>query len=391
MTRDFQTRCIWILFSLAVAAVPDASGTTSQGGVGLVYVNAAKTLPKGYMTFFSGVRYYGKVANFGLSEVAYTFWDVQGHVSLNYAVSRNVEFALSPILYQDTQGQGGNILHGKANFPDDLFLSVKAGSYSALESPFMFGGMATLRIPTADGHNVIYEPYSAGSVEVWLTALGSYYRNLAFPDMGWSIHANLGYLNHNDVSKKLARSDQAPRPNQMSSELLVGAGFLYPAGTFDFSAEINARYFLTRPPSTAFSREYVSYLTLGVYYRPYRWLTVQASLDKSLVVDRDNTEYTYLPERVPDFPNYPGWRAGLGATLAVLPFSLYQSDEADIRQKARDRQDILEKMIENQSDMQSAEQELSRIQAERKKVEEELERLRKLLESEQDKKDGGQP
>jgi hypothetical protein len=171
----------------------------------------------------------------------------------------------------------------------------------------------------------------------------------------------------------------------MSSEILAGWGFLYPAGTFDFSAEITARHFLVKPPVTAYSREYMSYLTLGVTYKLYRWCTLEMAFDKSLFTGSDQTVYRDIPVGGPGFPNYPSWRGVLGVKLAVLPFSLYASDQSDLKQKAKDRQVILEKMIEDQTDMQSAEQELTRIQAERKKVEEELERLRKLLESEKQK------
>jgi hypothetical protein len=387
MKRPLNHTIKWfarILSFSAVAALPLQS-TPARGGRGLVYVHSATVLPKGYLEFHSGIRYFGKIADFGSAGRAYTLWDIQNDFSFNYSVSNNVELALSPILYQDINRSGGNVWKGQANMPDDLFLSVKIGSYSGLESPFVFGGLISLRLPTAAVHNVIYEPYSAGTVELGMTALATYHRNPAFPDMGWSANVNLGYLNHNDVGKSLSKIKNAPTPKSMSSEILAGWGFLYPAGAFDFSAEITARQFLVSPPKTAYSREYISYLTLGVYYRLYRWCTLEMAFDKSLFTGEDKTDYRYIPQIGPSFPNYPSWRGVIGVKLAILPFSLYSSEQADLKQKAKDRQAILEKMIEDQTDMQSAEQELTRIQAERKKVEEELERLRKLLESEKQK------
>jgi hypothetical protein len=383
--HDKKIAVFLIVFLFSFSMVMDVSGTTNLGGKGLIYVHSATTLPKGYLELYAGTRYFGKIASFAMTNRAYTFWDVQSVISLNYGAGKHIEIAVSPILYQDINRLGGNFWKGKANFPDDMFISAKVGSFAGLESPFTFGGMLSLRFPTAKNHNIIYEPYSAGSVELGITALASYYRNVMFPDMGWSIHYNLGYLNHDDVGKSLSQEKNAPTPQSMSSEILAGCGFLYPAESFDFSAEITARHFLMRPPGTAYSMEYVSYLTLGVYYRLYRWLSLEMAVDKSLIVGEDLTDYRYLTPKIPHFPNYPSWRGVLGVKLTILPTSLYASEASDLKQKAKDRQTILEKMINDQTNMESAEQELTRIQAERKKVEEELERLRKLLEEEKQK------
>jgi hypothetical protein len=371
-----------MLFLCIVGIATDVSSTTNLGGVGLIYVHSATTLPKGYLEFYTGTRYFGKIASFRRENSAYTLWDVQSFFSLNYGAGKHVEVALSPILYQDINGSGGNFWKGSANFPDDIFVSIKAGSFTGLESPFTFGGLLNLRLPVAKKHNIIYEPYSAGTVEFGITALASYYRNITFPETGWSIHANLGYLNHNDVGKNLSDVKGSPTPQSMSSEVLAGCGLLYPAGTFDFSVEITARDFHVPPPVSAYSMEYVSYLTFGIYYKPYRWLSFEMALDKSLLVGEDLTDYRYLTSKIPDFPNYPGWRGVLGVKVVILPASLRTTDTSDLKQKTKDRQVILEKMIDNQTDMESAERELTRIQSERKKVEEELERLRKMLEEE---------
>jgi len=360
--------------------------TTSLGGPGLIYTQSAKVLPKGYLEWFAGTRYFGKIASFKTNQRAFTLWDVQGLFSLNYGLNPHLTIGLSPILYQDINREGGNFWQGKANLPDDIFVSVKFGSFSALENPFAFGGLMTVRIPTANKHNIIYEPYSSGSIEVGITGLASYYSKPAMPDMGWSAHLNVGYLNHNDVGRSLSNSPLDAAAQSMSSEILFSQGFLYPMDTFSFSAEITARYFLVRPPFSAYSREYVSYLTFGVYYNPYRWLTLEMGVDLRLASGQDLTSYQYIPSPpTEDFPNYPTWRGLLGMKLGILPFSLFQSEDAQLRQKAKDRKAILEKMMDQQSSTENAEQELSRIQAERKKVEDELERLRKLLEAEKQK------
>ncbi len=360
--------------------------TPSTGGIGLMHVHAARSLPKGHLQFYSGTKYYGKVAGSGTNN-AYSLWNVQFFTSLNWGAGQHFEVAVSPIIYQETNTQEGNVMDGQANVIDDIFISAKIASFNSLESPFFFGGILYTRIPAGKAHNIIYENYSAGNLEVGLTGLVSYYSNLTFPDEGWSAHLNLGYLNHNDVGTKLTNNPDDPKPTAMSSELLFGIGGLYPAGTFDFSGEITARYFLVQPPVTAYSREYVSYLTLGVYYKPYPWLIFDFGMDIQLIAEDDLSEYetTSLPEPPEDFPNYPSWKGKLGVKLAILPASLYSTPEKNaIRQKSLQRKQVLERMIDEQDDTESAEGELERIKSERQKLESELERIRKLIEEEKE-------
>ena len=362
-------------------------GVPFQGGKGLIYLHSADVLNKGYLDVSTGIRYFGKIASFGGSQKAYTLWNVKGFMSFNYGLSEHVEMAFSPVVYQDTNKGNSGIDKESVNFPDDIYLGVKFGSFHELESPYVFGGRVLLRIPTAGVHNIIYEEYSAGALEVSVSGLFSYYSNVPFPDAGWSLHANLGYLNHNDVGQELTDLD-TDSPRNMSSELLFGIGALFPAGQFDFSVELNANTFLVKPPASAYSREYASYLTGGVYYKPYPWLTFQMGFDLRLKSDDDLTEYrgggvTHLnPPPTSDFPNYPAWRGVMGVKMALLPKSLRTSDEQDLRRKTRDRRTILEQMMEDQKDTEEAEEELSRIKNERQRVEQELERLRKMLEEE---------
>lgn len=370
---------IFLIVSLPVWATP------IQGGLGLINVHSARVMPKGYITFYGGTKYYGKVANFGGNAKAYTLWNVQGFTSINWGVSDHLEIGVTPILYQDTNSDGGNVLDGQANCPDDLYLSFKFGSYSQLESPYIFGGLVYSKIPLAEQNNIIYENYSAGSVEFGITGLFTYLSNITFPDEGWKLHMNLGYLNHNDVGKELTDNPADLTADAMSSELLFGSGLIFPAGTFDFTGELTARYFITRPPVTAYSREYVSYITGGVIYKPYLWCTLYTGLDVRLFSGEDLSDYstTSLKDPPTNFPNYPTWRAMLGVKLAVLPTSLYSSTEKEtMRKKALERKQIMQQMLNNEQDVDNAEDELNRIKSERAKLEDELKRLRDLLDKE---------
>ena len=378
-----------ILFIIIILLMGNLHGTPQQGGRGLIYLHSALLIPKGHIQFYGGLRYFGKVAQFGPNERAYTLWHVQGFTTFNIGLSSHFELAVSPIIFQDTN-RGDGWSKEAVNFPDDILVSVKMGSMRAMESPFVFGGILYGRIPTARTHNIIYEPYSAGSLELGITGLVSYFHNPSFPDADWSLHGNIGYLNHNDVGQEIT-DDPAHLPTEMSNELLIGLGFRYPAGTFDFSAEINSRFFLQRPPVSAYSMEDVTYLTAGIYYKPYRWITFEMGIDVRLTPDEDLTDYdvTPVPKPAEDFPNYPSWRSVLGVKLAILPMDLYSSsDEELLRQRVDDRKEVLERMMQGEQKTENAEDELTRIRAERERIEEELKRLRKLLEAEKKKKEG---
>jgi hypothetical protein len=381
-----------ISFTILMLTAACLTAVPFQGGQGLIYLHSAHVLKKGYLDVSGNTRYFGKIASFGGDKKAYTLWVVKGTLAINYGLSERVELFFEPVFYQDTNRFGKKGLAKKGiNMPDDLFLGVKFGSFQKLESPAVFGGRLMLRIPTAEVHNVIYEEYSAGSLEIHLQGLFSYFSNLTFPDAGWSLHANIGYINHNDVGQNLTESENDATPQAMSAELTAGVGVRFPAGQFDFSLELNNNTFLTRPPITAYSREYSTYLTGGVYYNPRPWLTFQMGLDLCLISDRDLSVYRYSPQSTlappptEDFPNYPSWRGILGFKMALLPKSIRTTDEEELRRQSRDRRAILEKMMNEQQDTQNAEEELERIKNERQRVEQELERLRRLLEAEKKK------
>ena len=86
MRRGFA---IIMILSLGVAT--HLCGTTGLGGKGLIYVQSARILPKKYLEFYGGLRFYGKIASFGKSAKAYTLWNVQGFTSFNYSASSHLE------------------------------------------------------------------------------------------------------------------------------------------------------------------------------------------------------------------------------------------------------------------------------------------------------------
>jgi hypothetical protein len=351
---------------------------------GPLNVRSAWTLQPGYLTLYSHTRFFGKVATKqgSAGTNAVTIWDVQGGLSLNYGISKHFEASVAPILYQDTNsgGKGYNLI-------DDLFLFLKIGSFGNKGSALSYGVHLGTRFPTAKEANVIFEPYSADKTSFGVTALCSYARDPLYPEDGFSMHFNLGYWNHNDVGAKLSTKDDVVdtvRVLSMTQELTYGAAAIIPFEKFDFRFELYGRTFLQKPPVTAYSRESVAYISPGVSYKPYRWMTLDLNADMRVTNASDETDYSRPGVRqISGLPNYADWRITLGAKLAVLPTSLYAISERDIlMKKAESRRELFEQIIKEQRETESAEDELERIKEERRKAERELERLRRILEGE---------
>ena len=348
-----------------------------NGGYGLNHVRSAWSLKPGYLTLTTKTHFFGKVSS-ELQKSAVTYWVVQGAFSLNYGVNDHLELALTPIVYQDNhKGQKGY------NLPDDLYLSVKLGSYDISGSSIKYGLMMQTRFPTAEHHNVLFEPYSANSISWGFEGMATYSKDPLYPEDNMNIHFNLGYTNFNDVGEKLSSNDQVDTVSvrAMSQELRFGLGIEIPTSEFDFSVELFGNTFLQKPPKeTAFSRENYLYLTPGIKFRAYRWLSLNFSTDLRLSSNNDETEYVF-DTKIAGMPNYPSWRVNLGASMVLLPTKVYQSNEKDILiKKAESRRELFEQIIREQRETESAEQELERIKTERRKAERELERLRRILE-----------
>ncbi|KAA0226669.1 hypothetical protein KJ068_04755 [bacterium] len=368
-----------------------------HGGRGPTFVRSAWNLEPGYLTLYTHTRFYGKVVNApaaapktGTTAIAY--WNVQGGAALNYGISRHFEASLVPMIYQDTNRSGKGF-----NIPDDIFLRLKIASLGQRGATMSYGIELGTRFPTGKTHNIPFESYSAGKFSFGATGIVSFARDPLYPEDGFSAHFNLGYWNHNDVGQILNPSSPAIAVTKMTQEFLYGASIIMPSEKFNFRLELFGSAFINAPPTTAFSRTPVAYITPGVSYKAYRWMSLDASSDIRL---SGQPSATSVPARIFTLPSYSAWRVSLGAKITLLPTSLYSMSERDLlMRKAESRRELFEQIIKEQRETESAEAELERIKDERRKAERELERLRRILEGEarrqqqdgQNGDDGSQP
>ena len=373
------TLALWgLIFTASMPCIAQVNG-----GRGPMYVRSAWVLDPGHFTVYGHTRTFGKVSNVDVSNVsAVTYWDVQGSLNFNYGLSRRFELGFTPIVYQDNNRGGKGY-----NFLDDLFLRLKIGSLGSKGSTLSYGLELGTRFPTAAKHNLVFEPYAAGKVGFGATGIVSYARDPFYPDLGLNLHFNLGYWNHNDVGEKLSDRDpsvDSVRVTSMTQELLYGVAWVLPSDRIDLRLELSGNVFIQKPPVTAYSRENVAYISPGIAYKPYRWMSLDCSLDLRVAGGKDETLYgANSVGQIPDLPNYASWRLNLGMKVTVLPTSLYAFSERDILlKKAESRRELFEQIIKEQRETESAEAELERIKEERRKAERELVRLQQILEGE---------
>jgi len=356
-----------------------------SGGRGLSNINAAWVQDRGQFSIkLTGASYY-KTARLKKQtnrnpEFA-TFWDVQGGLATHFSVSRRLELSLLQTIYQDTHHDGKG-----ANFPDDLYFAAKFGSFGGLRSKVKVGFMTSARFPLAQQHNVILEPYSAGSVELGLLGLFSYSKDVLLPENAFNLHLNLGMWHYNDTGKLLI---DTPADTfallSPSRALLWGAGFALPTHEFDFTLEIFGRNFMVRPPVTANSREDFAYITPGVIYHAAHWASLNVNMDFRISSDKETTQYLPgLNNQVnPELPSYANWRIRFGAKFALnqpppppgqKPLFVSANGRLTTAHKSLEKQLTVER-----KKTETAEEELSKIRDDRKRMETMLARLRSLL------------
>ncbi|KAA3662980.1 MAG: hypothetical protein DWQ10_01225 [Calditrichaeota bacterium] len=374
------------IFSLVATffALTTALPAQINGGRGLMNVRSAWNLDPGYLLMYTQARFFGQVATMTDSTgktSSYSLFNSQSTLVLSYGISQHVELALSPILYQDT-----NRGISQYNFIDDIFLAFKFGSLGRSGSHLKSGIDLAVRFPTAQMHNIVFEPYSTGRIGFGANTRFTWSAQPYYPDDGFTLHLNAGYWNHNDVGEKLSDAlgtVDTIRVKKQTMEFLYGVGINFPTLRFDFSLEFFGNKFINKPPATAYSREDVAFISPRIRYKPYHWMNFDISCDLRVTSSDDDTDYS-LPGmagfELDDMPNYPAWRFNVGAQFTLLPRQSFSMSERDVLiRKAEARKELFEQIIRDKSEKDVAQKEVERIKLERRKAERELERLQQII------------
>ncbi len=376
-------------FFLILLLAPCLLFAEGFGSNGLMHVQSAATLKPQRLEFRTNMKFFTKVGDFlgqakpsNFSVVNY--WDVQSNALLTYGLAEHFDATVTNRIYQDVHN------HDKEfNSPGDLFVDLKAGSFGLSNNKFNVGGMAKLRFPTGDVHNYPFEKYTAGAVEFGFTFLFSYFKDPFLPNRDLSIHANVGWYNHNDAGKTLFTrtiSDtvvQEFKAQNNATAVPWGLGVSYPTELFDLNLELWGNHFINKPDSFAFSRENFVYITPSIKFKPQWWINFTLGLDIRVSSDKDeSTKAVSFVGHNLDLPNYPSWKLALGMNVVLNAGA--EKIQGGIGKKAdiRKRVNFYERLLQEKENTRSIEEELRRLKREREQAEKELEELRQLLEEE---------
>ncbi len=379
------------VFSLVLVLCYSTAAFPVTFGSGAMHVKPAWSVPKGSLFLGGNSDAFFKdevnQSTGGLSS-AVTYWDVQGMMGLIYGFTDKVEFHLSQMMYQDT-----NYGDKAFNIPDDLWLNAKIGSLGKKNSSVRVGVQLDLRLPTGNIHNIPLEPYSASRIGVGVTGLFSIITEPLFPELGLNINANVGYFNHNDVGQVLTsfKNDKIS-VEQSTTELVYGFSVSNMSKDFGYFGEIYGRYFIQKPPVTAFTRENSLFVTPGIMYTPNPWLRLKVGLDVRVLGNKDETAYSgeagsVLRKPWQTVPNLPSWRINVGAVISLRrsetklsdQMPVFQGTNVSVSDTTARSQKLLDQLAKEKQQTESAEAELDQIRNERERMQNLLKRLKNIL------------
>lgn len=299
--------------------------TTSYGGRGMLRVFSAETVQA--RSFFVNSFFSSYLNPSGNSHV----WTV----GLTYGLQDQLELAAQLIPYQDAPGESG---------VGDIQLSIK-WRLPFTSTKVHAGLRGVLVLPTAKSHQLAFEPYSSNQVAWGMMALLTF----DIPTVPLKISTNLGYLDHNIETIFSGES---------TDQLQIGVGFKFLIYPFIMYGEYSGEIFFNN--DVVDFRDNAMRWTQGFRFKTPMNLIVDLGFDVGL-----SRELQVYPEPLRE---HADWRILAGLTYHFLPKKFYRlaadSPKVDIKQQ--------EEMIRE-------------IREKRRKVDENLDEMRKKLKEKEKK------
>ena len=371
-----------IYFSLGIAQNPGCTG-----GIGLLHTHSALVFDPGQLGSYTNMNFYSKHPTFidqstSTDTPLTNLWFIAGNSSLTCGIAKHIDFTAALRLYQDV-----NYSRKKKNIPDDIFLTLKFGSFSYTRNRLYTSFMFLSRIATGEFHNYPYAEYASGAFEYGLTAAISYYSDPYFLDRSISFHYNVGFWNHNEKGSEVTLINKEKRIYTVNStHLQMALATIIPSGLFNFRFEISGILYLKRPDSWVLSAEEWSFFTPSLRLKASKIVSMDFGMDIRLNPgDRqwthegpDDSEIYNLPK------NVPPWKIHLGINLHILPLGGKKKkhstsfENRELEQKIEFYQVLKEE--ENKS--KRVESEVKVLKNARRSADSEIDELRKRLEEE---------
>jgi hypothetical protein len=311
-------------------------------------------------------------------------WIVQNSIHIDYSITDYLLVSLNPTVYRDVHRK-----QEEANSPlDNLMISAKLGSYGLANDFFYAGLLASVLIPTADYNNNNYGvPYSAGSSELGINLLLSYYTDNLFPEEALNINLNLGYYNYFDKDKDISHTKTPFKVKQTTSAFNYALGIKYPTSTIDLMLEFWGQAFINQPPSIAYTRENMSFITAGLRLKPVAFASLTLAGDIMLGGKKDETTYSNK-YGISSYPSgsskksYPEWRFVIGFELNILPLSVFSTGpnpRAVELTPENQTSDVIKQLEGLSQEKEDTAQKVDELKRRRQEIEKNLQQLRQIL------------
>lgn len=333
ISRILGTIAIMIVFTS-----PSVAQTTLYGGRGMLRVFSAETVQSGtfYLNSFF-ISFLKGESGSGLGK------DHTLNFGLTYGLSSFVELTAQIVPYQDDQKH----IWGP---PGDTQIGFK------FRLPLSTSGIKTgirgfLSFPTAQNHNVPFEPFSSEQVAWGVMGLITFDMTNTFPLFPLKFHTNVGYLDHN-INTIFS--------NEITDQLMLGFGFKIPVQSFIFYTEYTSEIF--------FNHEAINFrnnsmrLTQGFKFVGPLNIIIDLGVDIGLSQELNNDPAEIVHK-------YADWKIIGGLTYQ---FTAGKINSKNTKVSKRNRRE--------------EERKLEEIKKKREKTDQDLEKMRKNLEKDSKKK-----
>lgn len=326
--------------------------------------------------------------------------NASGVIGANWAYSNNLELGLNLVFYQDIHRNAADVGDSSdeilQNTPDGVYIRLKYGNnkFDVGNDMLAMWALSTSFRFSSKEANIKLEPYSNEATQFNLTGTFSLFFDPLYYDEGQSLHFNLGYINHNDA----AAYGTSTAFTDATMELTYGIAYSYPTSYINYNFEIygNAfiKYFEQYDEATSniapYSVEPFLYVTPSIKYKAFAGLDFDFGVDVLAWTEySDYAEVPHSPEKNTEVPYYPEWRLLLRANyypstpyVDVPTFSSTTSAKNKIVNSGLvgSRKDLFEWIIEEPDRIELIDMKLEKARAERKKIEERVDRLKEEVE-----------
>ena len=354
---------------------------TNNYGI-FIHTYDARTLNPGKFVFYNNLNFYSKASELSDPSIpsddfrANNYWTVGDNFSFSYGIMKHFDASLGIRIYQDTNVKEDN------NLPDDLFLTLRGGSFSFADNHFHQAAIVGFRFATAKYHNYLWSEFSSGAaLEYGIKWAVTYYSDKYLMDKKFNLHFNLGYWNHNEKGVDLYEmsngSQLSGSVNSGSIDLALAA--VVPTTHVDFRFELNGMYYLTNPDSFVYSNSSYTYFSPSLKYKASKMFSIDFGADFRLSGDdRDIPSWMRHPAKHLNLPKmYVPWKVNFGISFA---FGNLQEVTYYENPKEQEKAKLMNKIHYEEQKSQKKQKEIMNIRQVGDEIDKEIEDLQKKLE-----------